>query len=91
MHRESIPENHGMLFIWPDERVRSFWMRNTSIPLSIAFADAGGTIVSIAFLEPFREDGVSSGRPARYALETNWGWFSRNGVRVGDRISGIPH
>ena len=91
MYRESIPEDHGMLFVWPDERVRSFWMRNTSIPLSIAFADAGGTIVSIADLEPFREVGVSSGRPARYALEANRGWFSRNGVRIGDRIAGIPH
>lgn len=91
MFRESLPEDHGMLFVFPEEKVLSFWMRNTSIPLSIAYADAGGAIVRIADLQPHDERPVSSLRPARYALEMNQGWFAAHGVFPGDRIAGIPH
>ncbi len=90
MYRESLPEDHGMLFIFRAEKVRSFWMKNTPLPLSIAFADSGGKIVHIADLEPHSTDPVWSGRPAKLALEMNRGWFARRGVFVGDAIQGIP-
>jgi uncharacterized membrane protein (UPF0127 family) len=90
MYRESLPEDHGMLFIYPQEAPLAFWMRNTPLPLSIAFADASGRIVRIATMEPFSEQPIPSGRPARYALEMNRGWFERRGVFVGDVIRRIP-
>lgn len=90
MYRESLPEDHGMLFIFRVEKVRSFWMKNTPLPLSIAFADSGGKIVHIADLEPHSTDPVWSVRPAKLALEMNRGWFARRGVFVGDAIQGIP-
>lgn len=90
MHRTSLPEDHGMLFIFPTEEVRSFWMKNTLIPLSIAFADAGGRIVHIADMEPHSLESVWSQRPAKLALEMSQGWFARRGVFVGDVIQKIP-
>ena len=90
MHRESLPEDHGMLFVFPEEKVLTFWMKDTPLPLSIAFADAGGRILAVADLTPHSRDPVSSGAPARYALEMNRGWFERHGVYPGDTISGIP-
>ncbi len=90
MHRKSLPEDHGMLFIFRVEKVRSFWMKNTPLPLSIAFADSGGKIVHIADLEPHSTDLVWSVRPAKLALEMNRGWFARRGVFVGHAIQGIP-
>lgn len=90
MFRESLPEDHGMLFIYPREVPLSFWMRNTPLPLSIAFADAGGRIVRIAAMEPYSDAPVPSGYPARYALEMRRGWFQQRGVFVGDSIRRIP-
>ncbi|MGH0028998.1 MAG: DUF192 domain-containing protein [Myxococcota bacterium] len=90
MHRESLPQDHGMLFVFPEEKVLSFWMKDTPLPLSIAFADAGGRILRIAPLEPGSLEPVTSGAPARYALEMNRGWFERNGVFPGDTIGDIP-
>ncbi len=88
MFRESLPEDHGMLFIFPEEEVLSFWMRNTTLPLSIAFANRDGVIVRIADLEPLDERGVTSMGPAIYALEMNRGWFGEHEVGVGDKIQG---
>ena len=90
MFRESMPEDHGMLFIFPSERPLSFWMRNTKLPLSIAYADREGRIVRIADLEPLNERPVPSGAPSLYALEMNRGWFERNGVLEGDRLRELP-
>lgn len=90
MHRESMPEDHGMLFIFAEEKVLTFWMKDTPLPLSIAFADASGHIVHIADMEPESRAIVSSGVPARYALEMNRGWFERHGVYTGDVIADIP-
>jgi uncharacterized membrane protein (UPF0127 family) len=90
MERESMPPDHGMLFIFPHEKVLGFWMKNTPLPLSIAYADKQGTIVRIADLEPHSTDGVSSIRPALYALEMNRGWFKKNGVIEGDRLRKLP-
>lgn len=86
MFREELPENHGMLFVFEQEAPRSFWMRNTAIPLSIAYIDAEGRIVSIHDMEPFSEEPVPSRGPAKYALEVNQGEFGRNGVGSGDTV-----
>ncbi len=90
MFRDSLPPDHGMLFLFPVEEVQAFWMRNTKIPLSLAYADASGKIVRIADLEPFDERPVTSVAPARYALEMNRGWFAAHDVVTGDRITDIP-
>jgi uncharacterized membrane protein (UPF0127 family) len=79
-----------MLFAFSADEVQTFWMRNTVIPLSIAYADASGRIVRIADLEPHDERPVTSIAPARYALEMNRGWFAAHDVAPGDEITGIP-
>ncbi|MGD9897167.1 MAG: DUF192 domain-containing protein [Candidatus Methylacidiphilaceae bacterium] len=85
MFRRSLGEDAGMLFLLPREGTASFWMANTTIPLSIAFLDRDGTILEIADLEPLDTRIVSS-RSARvcYALEVNRDWFARHGVRAGE-------
>ena len=90
MFRETLPPDHGMLFVFTRDEVQAFWMRNTTIPLSIAYADAGGRIVRIADLEPLDERPVTSFAPVRYALEMNRGWFAAHTVVAGDRITEIP-
>lgn len=87
MHRDSLPENHGMLFVYPEERTLSFWMRNTLIPLDIAFIDQGGRIVDIQQMEPQSDEQHRSARPAMYALEMRQGWFADNGIEVGATVS----
>ena len=90
MYRKNLPVNHGMIFVYPDERVLSFWMKNTHIPLSIAYADGAGKIVHIADLKPLDLSSVSSVYPAQYALEVNQGWFKNNSIEVGETIKGLP-
>ena len=87
MYRTALAENRGMLFVYPDEEKRSFWMRNTLIPLSIAFMDSEGRIVDIKDMKPLDDDPPHyvSAEPARYALEVNKGFFEERGVEVGDR------
>jgi uncharacterized protein len=89
MYRESLAEDAGMLFVFPDDRKRSFWMKNTSIPLSIAYIRHDGTISEILDMQPYSLDPVPSQRRVRYALEVNQGWFERKGVRAGMRV-GLP-
>lgn len=89
MYRKAMPANHGMLFVFPDAERQCFWMKNTLIPLSIAFLDDHGTIVNIADMQPQSEDNHCSERPVRYALEMNQGWFSARNIRSGFRISGV--
>lgn len=84
MFRENLPPDQGMLFVFADDRVRSFWMRNTPIPLSIAFLDADRRIINILDMEPFDETLHQSAAPARYALEVNQGWFAARGMQAGD-------
>lgn len=90
MHRTAMEADHGMLFVYPDEALRSFWMKNTQIPLSIAYLDATGRIVHIADMVPFDTRAVPSQRPAQFALEMNKGWFGRHGVKVGQKVEGLP-
>ena len=87
MFREHLPENQGMLFVYPNEQILSFWMRNTLIPLDIAFIDHRGIIVSIQHMQPLDDENYHvSPKPVQYALEMNLGWFERNQVQVGDRV-----
>ena len=86
-NRVKLPENHGMLFIFPDLRPISFWMKDTKIFLSIAFLDDSGQIFSIQDMTPMQTDrAYDSPRPASYALEVNQGWFSKHGIYVGDVV-----
>jgi uncharacterized membrane protein (UPF0127 family) len=86
MYRESLEEDHGMLFIYDRETTLAFWMKNTLIPLDIAYLDSDLRIVDIQQMEPQTTETHPSSAPAQYALEMNLGWFERNGVTVGDRI-----
>ena len=86
MYRDRLGEREGMLFVFEQEEMLSFWMRNTPLPLSIAFIDARGVIVHITDMVPFSEVPVSSQVPARFALEVNQGAFERAGVAVGDLV-----
>lgn len=92
MFRDELPEDHGMLFVFDRDQRMSFWMKNTSIPLSIAYISSDGVIREIHDLEPHNLDPVRSSRSARYALEVNRGAFERNGIETGDQVdvSGLP-
>lgn len=85
MERTALGENRGMLFVFESEQTLSFWMKNTLIPLSIAYMDSGGRIVDIQDMQPLDETPHPSAEPARYALEVNQGFFEEHGVEVGDR------
>jgi uncharacterized protein len=87
MERTALGEDRGMLFVYQDEEVRSFWMKNTLIPLSIAYIDSDGRIVDLQDMKPLDENPPHyvSAEPARYALEVNKGFFEEHGVKVGDR------
>jgi uncharacterized membrane protein (UPF0127 family) len=87
MFRKEMAYNHGMLFIYDIPRRLSFWMKNTYLPLSIAFIDASGTIVSIQDMQPLDDTTIHrSPKPVPWALEMNQGWFAENGVEVGDTV-----
>ena len=86
MFRERLGEREGMLFVFDDEQTVSFWMRDTPLPLSIAFIDARGVIVHMADMEPYSEAPVPSRYPVRYALEVNKGALERAGIEVGDLV-----
>ena len=88
MDRTMLGENRGMLFVYPEERELSFWMKNTLIPLSIAFIDSESRIIDIQDMKPLDDEPPSyvSAEPVQYALEVNQGFFEKNGVRLGDRV-----
>ena len=90
MMRERVAPNHGMVFVFEDKSQHCFWMRNTLIPLSIAFIDDDGTIVNIADMTPKSEASTCPQRPVRYALEMDQGWFAKRGVTAGNKINGLP-
>ncbi|MCB9683813.1 MAG: DUF192 domain-containing protein [Alphaproteobacteria bacterium] len=90
MNRDSMGADDGMLFIYRDEAIRGFWMKDTRIPLSIAFANRHGEIVKIADMTPFDQSRISSLAPAMYALEMNKGWFEAHDVKKGDKIADLP-
>jgi uncharacterized membrane protein (UPF0127 family) len=86
MFRESLPWGQGMLFVYEKPQYLGFWMKNTTIPLDIAFISADGRIAEILALSPLSEKTCRSRTPALYALEVNRGWFRKNGIKVGDKI-----
>ncbi len=88
MHRKEMPANHGMLFVFEQPATQCFWMKNTLLPLSIAFLADDGTVVNVADMKPQSLDSHCSKAPVRLALEMNKGWFERRGIREGSRLSG---
>jgi len=87
MFRQSLPEDEGMLFIFKEPQELNFWMRNTLIPLDIAFIGADGVILNIHHAKPLDESiQYRSAGAAKYVVETNQGWFSKHGIRPGDKV-----
>jgi uncharacterized membrane protein (UPF0127 family) len=86
MNRKYLEDGRGMLFIFERDQALSFWMKNTHIPLSIAFIAKDGRILEIRDMQPLNEAPVRSSRSARYALEAPQGWFNRAGIQTGDML-----
>lgn len=90
MFREQMPANGGMLFMFESKGVQCMWMRNTLIPLSVAFIEDDGSIVNIEDMKPLDEmTQHCSKKPVRYALEMNKGWFAQRGIKAGAKIGGL--
>lgn len=89
MHRKSMAPNAGMVFVFDEDAIHCMWMKNTLIPLSVAFIDRSGTIVSISEMQPHSEQSHCAAKPARYALEMNKGWFAQKGIRPGAKLRGL--
>ena len=89
MFRESMPADHGMIFMFDEAEVLGFWMKNTRIPLDIIYVGSDGVVVSIKPMQPFDLRSTSSDKPAQYAIELNQGMAAACGVKVGDRLT-IP-
>ena len=89
MHREKLAQNAGMLFRFDETDKQCMWMKNTLIPLSVAFLDEAGTIVTILEMQPHDETSRCSSGPARYALEMNRAWFAERGIKPGMKLRGI--
>jgi uncharacterized membrane protein (UPF0127 family) len=86
MWRAALGEDEGMLFVFPEMADHAFWMRNTLVPLSIAFLDDDGTIVNIEDMQPQTEVSHCSVRPVTLALEMEQGWFAKRGIKPGTRL-----
>ena len=89
MHRFSLKPDHGMLFVFRDQRPLSFWMKNTFVALSIAYIDARGRIIDIQDMAPQSEAMHPSSAPAQYALEMKKGWFKERGIQPGAAVAGL--
>ncbi len=90
MFREQLGENDGMVFRFPATGKPCMWMKNTPLPLSVAFVGEDGRIVNIAEMQPHTETPHCASGPARYALEMHQGWFRKRNIRPGAAISGLP-
>lgn len=90
MNRFSLQPDHGMLFVFDRPQPLAFWMKNTYIPLSIAFVDAAGVIINIEDMRPQDESTHWSQANALYAIEVKQGWFAAKGVGPGGRVTGLP-
>ena len=89
MNRREMPPQHGMLFVFPQANTHCMWMRNTLLPLSVAFIDGDGVIINIEDMQPQTEDNHCARKPARYALEMNRGWFAQRGIKPGAKLGGL--
>jgi uncharacterized membrane protein (UPF0127 family) len=90
MYRKTLGKEDGMLFIFDEPGYHSIWMKNTLIPLSVAFVDKDGVILNIADMEPQTLDSHMAAGPAVYAIETNKGWYADKKVKAGDKVTGLP-
>jgi uncharacterized membrane protein (UPF0127 family) len=90
MFRREMPVNEGMLFVFEQPNVQCFWMKNTLLPLSIAFVSDDGTVLNVDEMKPQTEDSHCSAGPVRFVLEMNTGWFARRGIQAGAKLSGPP-
>ena len=88
MYRPSMPDNEGMLFVFPHDSQQCFWMKNTILPLTAAFVADDGTIVNLEDMKSQTTDAHCSAKPVRFVLEMNQGWFKKKGVKAGARLSG---
>jgi len=91
MHRERMGPNEGMVFVFEAPAGVCMWMKNTLIPLSVAFIDESGKIINIEDMQPQTTDSHCTKRPARYALEMNQGWFRQKNIKPGMAIQGLPN
>jgi uncharacterized membrane protein (UPF0127 family) len=90
MFREKLARNDGMLFVFDDPGYHAMWMKNTPLPLSVAFIDGEGRILNVVDMEPQTLDSHAAAGPARYAIETNKGWFRERRIKAGDKVTGLP-
>jgi uncharacterized membrane protein (UPF0127 family) len=89
MFRKAMGANDGMLFVFEESSKHCMWMKNTLMPLSVAFINDAGTIVTVLEMQPHDETSRCATQPARYALEMNKGWFSQRGVKPGAKLRGL--
>lgn len=89
MNRKAMAQQHGMLFVFDHPNTHCMWMRNTLLPLSVAFIDEAGRIINIEDMQPRTEDNHCARQPARYALEMNLGWFAQRGIKPGLKLNGL--
>ena len=89
MLREKMAPNEGMVFVFPGRDTQCMWMKNTLLPLSVAFIDEAGVVLNIEDMKPQTEDSHCSTKPARYALEMNQGWFKTRNIKPGAKILGL--
>lgn len=89
MHRPAMGANEGMLFIFDEPGVQCMWMKNTLIPLSVAYIADDGSIVNIEDMKPQTEDSHCTKKPVRFALEMNAGWFASKGLKPGAKLRGL--
>jgi len=89
MFRKSMPQNAGMVFVFEENAAHCMWMKNTLMPLSVAFIDEAGVIINIADMQPHSEESHCAAKLARYALEMNKGWFAQRGIKPGAKLGGL--
>ena len=90
MFREKMGADEGMLFVFEAREYHAMWMKNTPLPLSVAFVDQDGTILNIEDMQPQTLDAHQSAGPSIYAIETNIGWFAKKKIKAGDKVVGLP-
>ena len=89
MTRKSMAPQHGMVFVFEQDAAHCMWMKNTYLPLSVAFVDAQGRVINIEDMQPQTENNHCAAAPARFALEMNLGWFRERGIKAGDVLRGL--
>ncbi|HEY2977894.1 MAG TPA: DUF192 domain-containing protein [Burkholderiaceae bacterium] len=90
MFRREMAQQDGMLFVFEEPATQCFWMKNTLLPLSVAFVADDGTIVNLDDMKPQTLDSHCSAKPVRYVLEMNVGWFAKRGLKAGTKLQGAP-